>query len=78
MLFYPVDIFSRADESMKYVKIFVQSRYLMGVHPHQYSNLLLNPNLQFKHSILQSKLSNCAQLHARPHKKGNIALWHFP
>ena len=32
--------------------------YLMGIHPRQNSNLLLlNPSLQFKHSILQSKLA---------------------
>ena len=36
--------------------IYIPSKDV-GIHPRQNSNLLLNPNLQFKHSILESSLA---------------------
>ena len=47
----------------------------MGIHPRQNSNLLLNPNVQFKHSVLQSKLAIIKFKHSIGQFK--LSIWQF-
>lgn len=54
----------------------------MGIHPRQNSNLLLNPNVQFKHSVLQSKLAIIKFKHSIRQLKHSIvkfkrSIWQF-
>ena len=54
----------------------------MGIHPRQNSNLLLNPNLQFKHilqlklAIIKFKLSICQFKHSNYSAIGHFGKYH--